>query len=58
MVRRATPQKDFTINVIYEVACPVAPFEGQVYHCPLIIDFNDKKDQSVPVRGLLWWHEF
>ena len=34
----------------YEVAIPVAPFEGQVYHCPLIVDFKDKKDVSVPVR--------
>ena len=34
----------------YEVAVPVAPFKGQVYHCPIIVDFKDKKDLSVPVR--------
>ena len=47
-------KKDFTIhvtiNMIYEVATRVPPFEGQVYRCPLILDFKDKKDQSVPVR--------
>ena len=33
-----------------EVAIPVALFEGQVYHCPLVVDFKDKKNVSVPVR--------
>ena len=38
----------------YEVAIPVAPFEGQVYHCPFIVDFKDKKDVSVPVREYMY----
>ena len=43
-------KKDFTINMSYEVAIPVAPFEGQTYHCPIIVDFKDKKGVSVPTR--------
>ena len=46
----AVIKKDFTATLGYEVAVPVAPFEGQIYHCPLIVDFKDKKDISVPVR--------
>ena len=46
----AVIKKDFTISLGYEVAVPAAPFEGQIYHCPLIVDFKDKKDISVPVR--------
>ena len=38
----------------YEVAVPVAPFEGQVYHCPIIVVFKDKKDLSVPGREYVW----
>ena len=38
------------IFMSYEVAVPMAPFEGQVYHCPIVSDFKDKKDQSSPVR--------
>ena len=41
-------KKDFTLNMSYEVVVLVAPFEGQVYHCPIIVDFKDKKDLSVP----------
>ena len=34
----------------YEVAIPVAPFEDQVYHYPVMVDFKNKKGQSAPVR--------
>ena len=34
----------------YEVVVPEAPFEGQVYHCSIMVDFKDRKDQSAPVR--------
>ena len=32
------------------MAVPVAPFEGQVCHCPILVDFKDNKGQSAPVR--------
>ena len=50
----AVIKKDFTLNMSYEVAVPVAPFEGQVYHCPIIVVFKDKKDLSVPGREYVW----
>ena len=28
----------------------MAPFEGQVCHCPILVDFKDNKGQSAPVR--------
>ena len=28
----------------------MAPFEDQVYHYPVMVDFKDKKGQSAPVR--------
>jgi len=43
-------KKDFTLFMQYEVAVPEAPFKGQVYHCPIMVDFKDKRDQSIPVR--------
>ena len=43
-------KKDFTITMRYEAAVPEAPFEGQVYHCPIIVDFKDKKDHSIPSK--------
>ena len=43
-------KRDFTISMQYEVAVPEAPFEGQVYHCPIMVDFKDRNDQSAPVR--------
>ena len=39
--------------MIYEVAIPKPPFEGQVYHCPMIVDFKSKKEDSVPVREFI-----
>ena len=45
----ATIKKDYTISMRYEVALE-APFEGQVYHCPIIVDFKDKKEISIPSK--------
>ena len=49
----AVIEKEYTISMIYEVVIPVhvTPVEGQVYDRPLIVDYKDKKNQSVPVRG-------
>ena len=46
----AVLKKDFTISMQYEVAVPEVPFEGQVYHCPIMVDSKDRNDQSSPVR--------
>jgi hypothetical protein len=47
----ATLMRDFSINMQYEVAVQEAPFQGQVYHCPIMVDFkNQSKNESVPVR--------
>ena len=40
-------KKYFNLVLSYEVAVLVA---GQVYHCPVMVDFKDKNDQSAPVR--------
>ena len=45
----ATIKTDYTISMRYEVALE-APFEGQVYHCPIIVDFKNKKDHSIPPK--------